>query len=371
MLTHEHDQLKQSFDPQTIIAGLIKHLEEKQYTVISARAGLGGDKKTTLSAIGGKYKLSRERIRQIERDISYKLSDKLHEQQIAYIQLLVSVLDHEGGVSKEDDFAKLLLPKEKRVIAQINALRLFMRLTKDVVEIKDSKTTYSGWVLRVIKSTTVHAAIEDALKVIEDSGAVVDFDYIWEKCPKYHELPQTFLKNAILLSRSIIKTTAGQYGLATWPTVNPKNVRDKIFYVLFDSGKPMHFTDITKKIRENSFDGKKVVQPTVHNELIADERFVLVGRGIYALTQWGYKPGTVEDIIEQVLKSSDKALSTDEIVSEVLKSRHVKKNTIIINLQIKPQFVKVGKKLYTLTAKDQKNVSAEVKKTIKLAEKKS
>jgi len=237
-----------------------------------------------------------------------------------------------------------------------------------VVEIKDTKTTKPGWVLRVIKANTVEKAIETVLAFIAGNGSVVTFDQIWNATPDFHQYPQSFLRNAISLSREIVKTTTNQYGLSTWATVNPKNVRDKIYYVLFESGKPMHFTDITKRIRECGFDVKKVVQPTVHNELIADDRFVLVGRGIYALTQWGYEPGTVENVIEEVLKKSDKPLTTDEIVAEVLKSRHVKKNTIIINLQIKPQFVKVGRKLYSLNSVDQKKVSKEVKGTIKVAE---
>ena len=103
---------------------------------------------------------------------------------------------------------------------------------------------------------------------------------------------------------------------------------------------------------------------------LTDDRFVLVGRGIYALSQWGYEPGTVENIIEEVLHNAKGPLTTDEIVTEVLKNRHVKKNTIIINLQIKPQFVKVGKKLYSLSPERVADLSAEVKKAMAIAESK-
>lgn len=371
LLSHEREQLKSQFDPQSIVAELLTTLDEKARDVISSRAGLSGDKKITLSQIGQKFHLSRERIRQIERDATHKLSDRLHERQNSYIQLVAATIDHEGGVVSESDLVNLLLAKERRSATQINALRLFMRLSKDVVEIKESRTVESGWCLRVVTVEKVHEAIDCALATIETQGKVVDFDVIWQNCPDFHTLPEAFMRHAISLSKDAIKTTDNQYGLASWSTINPKNVRDKIYFVLYGSGKPLHFTEITKRIKEQGFDTKRVVQPTVHNELIADDRFVLVGRGIYALSQWGYKPGTVEDIIEEVLNKSKDPLTTDEIVTEVLKSRHVKKNTIIINLQIKPQFVKVGKKLYSLSKIAGDKVSSDVKKTISIAEKKN
>ncbi len=329
---------------------------------------MASGKKITLSQIGDQFKLSRERIRQIERDVLAKLSDRLHETHIPTIQLVVATIDHEGGVVSEEHLAQLLLPKGKDTVQDRNALRLFLRLTKDLYEVKESKTERSGWFLKVIKHTTIYEAIKHALNLIQEQSAVMEFADIWALSPQFHQYPESFLKHVLYLSKEIIQTTDGKFGLTTWPTINPKNVRDKIYYVLQESGSPLHFTEIAKRIREKGFDHKKIVQPTVHNELIADDRFVLVGRGIYALSHWGYKPGTVEDVIEQVLKKAKRALTTDEIVEEVLKSRQVKKNTIIINLQIKPQFVKVGKKLYTLSPTKSADVPQEVKDTIKVAE---
>jgi len=333
-----------------------------------ARAGLLGEKKVTLSQIGHELHLSRERIRQIERDALARLSDRLHEGQHTAIQYIIATIDAAGGVMAEDDLIQTVLLPARQIPAEVNSLRLFLRLTKDLVEIKDSKTMRPGWVLKVIDTKSVFEAIAVARSVIEAEGKVIEFKTIWDKCPQYHQYPQAYLQNAIALSREIIRTTEGEYGLASWSTINPKNVRDKIYFVLHESGSPLHFTEITKRIRDKSFDNKKIVQPTVHNELIADDRFVLVGRGIYALSHWGYKPGTVEQVIEEVLKRGKRSMTTDEIVAEVLKSRHVKKNTIIINLQIKPQFVKVGKKLYTLDSVAKQNVTEDAKTVIAAAE---
>ena len=365
ILEHDAEKIKANLNPNVIMRDLVSGLEEKARTVISSRAGLGLDKKVTLSSIGDKFHLSRERIRQIERDVMNKLSDKLHEKYRSETSVVISDIDKEGGVISEGELVNLILPAERRAITDVNALRLFLRLTKDLIEIKESKTMRAGWVLKVVSRTTIERSLQHLLEIIQQKGSVADFSLLWENSQDLHKFPESFLRHIISLSKEIIETTDHQYGLSTWPTVNPKNVRDKIYYVLNESGAPLHFTEIAKRIGGNNFDGKKIVQPTVHNELIADDRFVLVGRGIYALTQWGYKPGTVEEVIEDVLKKAKRPMNTDEIVEEVLKSRQVKKNTIIINLQIKPQFVKVGRKLYTLSEVNKEKITKEVKAVLK------
>ena len=140
------------------------------------------------------------------------------------------------------------------------------------------------------------------------------------------------------------------WGLAKWPTVNPKNIRDKIYVVLQEKGKPMHFSDIADTIKDSDFKRKDVTKQAIHNELIKDKRFVLIGRGIYALSNWGFDQGTVADIIGNVLQNSNEPLHRDEIVRRVLKSRQVKETTILLNLQSKPQFKRVAKATYTYEA---------------------
>ena len=86
----------------------------------------------------------------------------------------------------------------------------------------------------------------------------------------------------------------------------------------------------------------------IHNELIKDARFILIGRGIYALDSWGYKKGTISDIIKSILESADGPLTREEIVKQVLRVRKVKETTILLNLQNKKLFKKVGRNSYTL-----------------------
>jgi len=92
----------------------------------------------------------------------------------------------------------------------------------------------------------------------------------------------------------------------------------------------MHFTEVAKAIAKY-FD-KRAHTATTHNELIKDKRFVLVGRGLYALTEWGYSAGIVREVITEILKKHG-PLTKEEIIERVLRERYVKPNTIVVNLQ--------------------------------------
>jgi len=145
-----------------------------------------------------------------------------------------------------------------------------------------------------------------------------------------------------------LATLNGRWGLVKWPMVNPKNIRDKIYVILKEHGKHMHFNEIADAIKQSEFKRKDVTTQAIHNELIKDKRFVLIGRGIYALKEWGYEKGTVADIISEVLRKEGGPLHRDEIVKRVLKSRYVKETTILLNLQGKSQFKRVAKATYAL-----------------------
>ena len=103
-------------------------------------------------------------------------------------------------------------------------------------------------------------------------------------------------------STDIEQNKFGDWGHSEWRDVKPKTINDKIYLVLKNNGKPMHYQDIGKMINETGFDGKSVNTATVHNELILDDKYVLVGRGLYALKEWGYTKGTVADIIADILE---------------------------------------------------------------------
>ena len=79
-----------------------------------------------------------------------------------------------------------------------------------------------------------------------------------------------------------------------------------------------------------------------------DNKYILIGRGIYALKDWGYQKGTVVDIIKQVLVKAGKLLTKEEIVEQVLKQRMVGKGTVQLALANKECFAKTEDGKYQL-----------------------
>jgi len=152
------------------------------------------------------------------------------------------------------------------------------------------------------------------------------------------------LYSILQASKKIEQNKFGHWGIEDWREVKPKTINDKIYLILKNHGKPMHFVEITEQINKINFDDKGANAATVHNELILDDKYVLVGRGLYSLKEWGYQKGTVVDVINSILSESAKPLSREEIIEKVLEQRLVKKATIILALMDKKSFEKVGGK---------------------------
>jgi len=164
----------------------------------------------------------------------------------------------------------------------------------------------------------------------------------------YDEDYETVHNNKVLYSllqavKDVKQNKFGFWGARDWEEVSPKTINHKIYLVLKNEGKPMHFVDIAKRINEVCFDRKLANPATVHNELILDQKYVLVGRGIYGLKEWGYKEGVVQDVIKQIIKENG-PLTREEIVNKVLENRLVKKTTISLALMNKDVFEKSGDK---------------------------
>ena len=114
--------------------------------------------------------------------------------------------------------------------------------------------------------------------------------------------------------------------------------------VLKKEKRPLHFNEIASLV--SNLRQKEAHAPTIHNELIKDERFVLVGKGTYTLGEFGVVPGTAKEIIGHFLKKHGPMKSND-IVKTVLKQRLFKENTILINLQNRKNFKRLGDGRYT------------------------
>lgn len=321
--------------------------QEREREIISRRFGLY-DRKETLEQIGEMLGITRERVRQLEKAILIKLRIMVDEGKIASAtaieKTIITNLSEMGRAARIQDLAKHLLGRDSKPTE--NAHVAFMsELAPSITTVNENDDFYQSAAISTVgDEKSIKSQVNDIVKFIKEHGKPVTSEEMHEKMKYEHPLNITALAS---LSKKLA-VLKGNWGLIKWPTVNPKNIRDKIFVILEEQGKPMHFSSIARAIKESDFKRKNVTTQAIHNELIKDPRFVLIGRGIYALDSWGYSQGTVADIIADVLKKAGEPLHRDEIVKRVLKNRQVKETTILLNLQSKPQFKRAAKATYVL-----------------------
>lgn len=320
---------------------------EREREIISRRYGLY-DRKETLEQIGELLGITRERVRQLEKATMTRLRISAENGELTGLKecetKIITKLNELGNISRVSKLSDSLTGETSTKVDQ-SRLSFISELAPSLTVINDNDHFHQAVTISKVHDERrvaehINNIIESLRKLGKPTEAKDLLDAIKNKDPLHVEALSSVSKNLATLNQ--------KWGLIKWPTVNPKNIRDKIYVILQQHGKHMHFSEIADAIKGSDFKRKDVTTQAIHNELIKDKRFVLIGRGIYALKEWGYKKGTVADIITQVLKDADAPLHRDEIVKRVLKSRYVKETTILLNLQGKDQFKRVSKATYAL-----------------------
>jgi len=372
-------------DTKEIIKNLLSKLSKKERDIISRRFGLKKKKKETLETVGQLHGLTRERIRQIENATIKKINklDNLEENLKTLSSEVEQLLKEHGGIMEKEylfhilntfspvekssehyhveknhyDFllSKLLNEffEELKVSAKFKKAyklkheklahleEIAEELTSKIVELK--RTINTEDIIDLALSSDSYLKHSD--KFSKDSK--FDITSYWkdeifdEDSEKVHNNKAIY--SVLQAVSDLEQNKFGYWGVHNWGEVKPKTINDKIYLILKYVAKPMHFVKIAEKINEVGFD-KKVANPaTVHNELILDERYILVGRGIYGLKEWGYKEGIVADVIREILEENGPMLK-ENIIEKVLENRLVKKTTINLALMNKDRFEKIDNK---------------------------
>jgi hypothetical protein len=333
---------------ETAVKAILDSIEkEREREIVSRRFGLF-DRKETLEQIGELLGITRERVRQLEKAAVTRLKTQAQENNLPMInqinEELSGLLEKSGGAARVSDLSVKLTTENSRI--DQSRVAFLTKLCPGLITLDENDYYYQSAALaKSYDEKKLKAAVQkmiDSIKKIDKPTSATQIA---------KEAGDTYDKQNVAALASLSKQLAtlnDRWGLIKWPMVNPKNIRDKIYVILYENGKHMHFSEIAKAIKKSEFKRKDVTTQAIHNELIKDKRFVLVGRGIYALKEWGFKKGTVADVIADVLKEAGEPLHRDEIVKRVLKDRYVKETTILLNLQGKPQFKRVAKATYTL-----------------------
>lgn len=330
---------------------ILESLSEKEKNVIERRVWLFSDKET-LQNIGSSFSpnITRERVRQIEesgikkigRIIKATILKDIQETSHKYLKL------HWGVISKE----KLtnILIKELDLEHNVNSSILEVVIQSDF-DIKKSKQKLGCKIYFILPNAnkkTIESVHKEAVKILRKRKDIIEKNELYEQISEIFKAKEklniTYIDSILDLFDDVIVWEKNLIGLTKWKILNPKTLKDKAIYVMKKSKVPMHFIDISNKITESLGDVVKV--NTIHNELIRNKEFVLIGRGIYALKEWWFIPGTVLDVIVSLLEKNWEPMSTEEITKEVLKTRNVKPTTIYMNLQNKKLIQRVGRNYY-------------------------
>lgn len=362
MDSHQFTQAQGTFAPsdnQTatrvnltdIIEDMFLVLTTKEKEVIIKRFSLDNKPKQTLEKIGQSFSVTRERVRQIEKIALGKLRRTVENTKLNSInKLATEILTAHGGVLTEERLVAEILNKiisHQPVDAHI--IKLALNINPDMVNIEKTNLYKPFWRLQTVDMATIKSVIENGIQTLTKNNQVLDDETLVTQIQQ--TLPQKKLEPSFILSclevDKRIKRVKEGFGLMSWRFFHPRSIRDKAYIILKKAQEPLHFVDIANRIAGAGFDKKVVTTQAVHNELIRYDQFVLVGRGLYALKEWGYRKGTVADVIEDLLKKKS-PLTKQEIIQGVLKQRQVKKGTISLNLQKNPKFVRVGRAVYKL-----------------------
>jgi hypothetical protein len=330
-----------NFKPKQLTKKLLQELNERSQNVVTKRFGLHkGGETSTLESIGQEYGITRERVRQIEKMAikAIRSSESFEEAQEVFQELKEILHDLGGVVDEEHLFEHISDDKETQ-----NHIHLYLHLGDDFQNEKETNHYSNRWIVDVNIANRVHAALTDIHEAI-DRHELLTEEQIIERLLGHvdisglHEKHQTDdnARRWLKISKKLDQNPLGEWGRATSPNVHTRGVKDYAYLVMRKHGSPMHFREVAKAI-EKTFN-KKTHTATCHNELIKDARFVLVGRGVYALKEWGYKGGVVRDVIKDILEKEG-PLSKEEVIDRVLKERYLKRNTILVNLQ-NPKYFK-------------------------------
>lgn len=337
-----------TFKPKQVTKHMLSGLPARAHEVIINRFGLtSGAERKTLEAIGQKYGITRERVRQIENSaLALIRKSESFKNEKDVFEELKKLMHSLGAIVSEQDF---LVHLSKDKLTQ-NHIHLYLTLGNDFTKHKEDEHFKARWSVDDEIAVQIHKSLKNLFENLTDDELISEGELISKFLEEVKELAEQYkneeiAKRWLSISKKISKNPLGEWGKSTSSSIKTRGVKDFAFLMMRKHGSPMHFREVAKAVA-NTFD-KKCHVATCHNELIKDPRFVLVGRGIYALSEWGYKTGVVREVIKELIKKNG-PMTKEDIIDQVMKERYLKKNTILVNLQNSKYFKKNKTGEYTI-----------------------
>ncbi len=322
-----------------------KGINPKTKDIFDRRFGVKTGEPETLEAIGKTLGITRERVRQIE-EAGFNFVKKNNKE--ALDGIFVQFADYfksQGGFKKEEKALEELGGKNAKPY-----VLFLLTIGEQFSKVCEKKDYNYFWSNLPNAQESIKGTLNSLVSQMQKIGKPIPKKDFYAQVASAQKLSEAATSSYLEISKKIRLNNEGELGLIEWPEIKPRGVKDRAFLIFKKHGKPLHFTDVASMIDKSSYNlpNKKTYPQTVHNELIKDARFVLVGRGTYALSEWGYVPGTIKDIITKILKDNNQPIHKEELVKQVLGQRFVAKNTVLMNLNNKKHFSKDENEKYFL-----------------------
>ena len=321
-----------SFDSTALVKRLLAAAPPRAREVLARRFGLGpNSSRETLEAIGDRSGITRERVRQIEAaGLDAVRASRAFKDATTAFEEIARHIHSLGAIVPEETLLSALGKDEK----SRNRFRFFLMVNSAFFRERETNDFLARWHVDATTAKHIHGALSRLYTSLADDEVVSEAELLDRFLDELKEVNDAYkneeiLKRWLSLSKHISSNPLAEWGRVSTPAIRIKGVRDYAYLAVKRHGAPMHFSEVAKTI--GTLFSKKAHIATTHNELIKDPRFVLVGRGLYALTEWGYKPGVVRDVIRETLEQTG-PMKKDEIIKQVKRARFVKDNTILVNL---------------------------------------
>lgn len=332
-----------------IIEQLFSGLDVRQRKVLTKRYGLDTGEEQTLAELGKSFNVTRERIRQIEASAISEVRRQATKSDLtSLVRNASEELTKTGGIRREDHLLvdlKHFAEGKDLPVNFANQVRFLLEISGAILYHREDEELNSHWHLSESHQQKAVEFLDALAKHLGDRKDQTlnekSFDQFFNEVRELKALEHEVAKHYLHISKKFGSNLYGDFGLTEWSEVSPKVSRDWIYLILKKAGKPLHFNEIASEIRRLR-PRKKTNTQTIHNELIKDRRFLLVGRGIYSLRDHDALPaGTIRDILIHILKT-DGPMKPKDLIGKVLKHRIFKETTILFNLQNKKFFKRLA-----------------------------
>ncbi len=266
-----------------LVESLITPLDQRAGSIVAGRYGLIDPEERTLAEIGGSYGLSRERVRQIQSNALASMREVARDKQdaVRFVECAHEYLKDVGGVRQSNLLVRDLgiawgLPDpDDRLF--YNKLHFLVDVVGEPEVVEGSDEWHQLW----YNDPHAYKVTQRIIRHLKDIKTH-DFDVFLETAMRKFSLTELQILNYVSVSKDFSIGPYGDLGAKQWMHICPRTVRDKSYVALKRVGTPLHFRDIALEVNKIT-QGKHAHPATVHNELIKDPRFILVGRGMYAL----------------------------------------------------------------------------------------